>query len=182
MRIAGVILRANGPFLGENRERPADPVRFSRNRTRATRVAFCPSVHPDERMNILTHVRQLETDGEVDDGRATRVARGDPWRAFCVTVCDSAWLPCSVQIWWVGAQPLRMSRTSPEWRNWQTRWIQNPVPARACGFESHLRHCRKLTWSNFPRRIIRPGLFSARLVAGVVLLVQRGRVVVAGSR
>ncbi len=26
----------------------------------------------------------------------------------------------------------------PEWRNWQTRWIQNPVPARACGFESHL--------------------------------------------
>ena len=31
---------------------------------------------------------------------------------------------------------LRMSE--PEWRNWQTRWIQNPVPARACGFESHL--------------------------------------------
>ena len=31
----------------------------------------------------------------------------------------------------------------PEWRNWQTRWIQNPVPARACGFESHLRYSRK---------------------------------------
>ena len=28
--------------------------------------------------------------------------------------------------------------TEPEWRNWQTRGIQNPVPARACGFDSHL--------------------------------------------
>ena len=27
----------------------------------------------------------------------------------------------------------------PEWRNWQTRGIQNPVAARSCGFESHLR-------------------------------------------
>ena len=26
----------------------------------------------------------------------------------------------------------------PEWRNWQTREIQNLVPARECGFESHL--------------------------------------------
>ena len=26
----------------------------------------------------------------------------------------------------------------PEWRNWQTRWIQNPVSIRTCGFESHL--------------------------------------------
>ena len=23
---------------------------------------------------------------------------------------------------------------------WQTRWTQNPLPARACGFKSHLRH------------------------------------------
>jgi hypothetical protein len=23
---------------------------------------------------------------------------------------------------------------------WQTRWTQNPVPARACGFKSHLRY------------------------------------------
>src|SRR5262249_10455904 len=28
----------------------------------------------------------------------------------------------------------------PEWRNWQARGAQNAVPARACGFESHLRH------------------------------------------
>ena len=28
----------------------------------------------------------------------------------------------------------------PKWRNWQTRGTQNPVPARACGFDSHLRH------------------------------------------
>ena len=24
---------------------------------------------------------------------------------------------------------------SPAWRNWQTRWTQNPVAARSCGFE-----------------------------------------------
>jgi hypothetical protein len=27
----------------------------------------------------------------------------------------------------------------PKWRNWQTRRIQNPFPARGCGFDSHLR-------------------------------------------
>ncbi len=31
-------------------------------------------------------------------------------------------------------------RSQPKWRNWQTRWIQNPVIAISCGFESHLRH------------------------------------------
>src|SRR5687767_3043050 len=29
---------------------------------------------------------------------------------------------------------------APKWRNWQTRRTQNPVPERACGFDSHLRH------------------------------------------
>src|SRR6266436_603086 len=24
---------------------------------------------------------------------------------------------------------------TPAWRNWQTRWTQNPVAARPCGFE-----------------------------------------------
>ena len=33
-------------------------------------------------------------------------------------------------------------KASPEWRNWQTRRIQNPFPARECGFESHLRYWR----------------------------------------
>ena len=26
---------------------------------------------------------------------------------------------------------------------WQTRRIQNPLPARACGFKSHLRHLKQ---------------------------------------
>lgn len=29
----------------------------------------------------------------------------------------------------------------PKWRNRQTQRIQNPPPSKACGFESHLRHC-----------------------------------------
>lgn len=28
----------------------------------------------------------------------------------------------------------------PEWRNWKTRGTQNPVPARACGFDPLLRY------------------------------------------
>ena len=32
------------------------------------------------------------------------------------------------------------SGPAPEWRNWQTRRIQNPLAARSCGFESHLRY------------------------------------------
>jgi hypothetical protein len=31
------------------------------------------------------------------------------------------------------------STLSPEWRNWQTRWTQNPVAARPCGFDPLLR-------------------------------------------
>src|SRR5579864_7754765 len=30
---------------------------------------------------------------------------------------------------------------TPAWRNWQTRWTQNPVIARSCGFEPLRRHC-----------------------------------------
>ena len=41
-----------------------------------------------------------------------------------------------------------------EWRNWQTRRIQVPVPARAWGFKSPLAH--------FPLLGTRPGAFSAR--------------------
>src|SRR5579859_4737075 len=29
---------------------------------------------------------------------------------------------------------------SPPWRNWQTRWTQNPVPAMVCGFDSLRRY------------------------------------------
>ena len=30
----------------------------------------------------------------------------------------------------------------PAWRNWQTRWTQNPVIARSCGFEPLRRQSR----------------------------------------
>ena len=33
----------------------------------------------------------------------------------------------------------------PEWRNWQTRWTQNPVPARAWRFKSSLRYWPELS-------------------------------------
>ena len=34
----------------------------------------------------------------------------------------------------------------PWWRNWQTRWIQNPVIARSCGFDSHPRYNKPKKW------------------------------------
>ena len=36
----------------------------------------------------------------------------------------------------------------PAWRNWQTRWTQNPVPARACRFDPGRRYTRndKVYW------------------------------------
>ena len=37
-----------------------------------------------------------------------------------------------------------------EWWNWQTRWLQVPVLARACGFKSRLAH-----HLNIPRMFIR---------------------------
>ena len=43
----------------------------------------------------------------------------------------------------------------PKWRNWQTRWTQNPVPAREWGFDSPLRHHTQTGWS--------PGLFFSKL-------------------
>ena len=35
------------------------------------------------------------------------------------------------------------SLSSREWRNWQTRWLQVPVPERVWGFKSPLAHSRK---------------------------------------
>ena len=40
--------------------------------------------------------------------------------------------------WWVGR--ISWKATKAEVAEWQTRRIQNPVPARVCGFNSHLRH------------------------------------------
>ena len=33
------------------------------------------------------------------------------------------------------ARILSLPFATPAWRNWQTRWTQNPVIARSCGFE-----------------------------------------------
>ena len=38
----------------------------------------------------------------------------------------------------------------PAWRNWQTRWTQNPVPARACRFDPGRRYHTK----NKPREMV----------------------------
>ena len=37
----------------------------------------------------------------------------------------------------------------PAWRNWQTRWTQNPVIARSCGFEPLRRQtsCKVRRWA-----------------------------------
>ncbi len=37
-------------------------------------------------------------------------------------------------------RPDVMFNKLPLWRNRQTRWTQNPVPARECGFDPHRRH------------------------------------------
>ena len=39
-----------------------------------------------------------------------------------------------------GAGVVASEFPAPAWRNWQTRWTQNPVIARSCGFEPLRRH------------------------------------------
>src|SRR5438034_1190453 len=41
-----------------------------------------------------------------------------------------------------GADFVASEFPAPAWRNWQTRWTQNPVIARSCGFEPLRRHAR----------------------------------------
>src|SRR5437764_9085798 len=40
---------------------------------------------------------------------------------------------------------------TPAWRNWQTRWTQNPVIARSCGFEPLRR--QSSAWELYLREI-----------------------------
>src|SRR5438034_8019945 len=47
----------------------------------------------------------------------------------------------------------------PAWRNWQTRWTQNPVAARPCGFEP-LR--RQLFIAMLGGRCLAPGVGVSR--------------------
>ena len=56
-------------------------------------------------------------------------------------------IPLVLSTLFVGASPAPTAKRGydpgePKWRNWQTRRTQNPVPERACGFDSHLRHGR----------------------------------------
>ena len=44
--------------------------------------------------------------------------------------------------WTIRAIALPCGRP-PGWRNWSTRWTQNPLPARACGFESRPGHAAR---------------------------------------
>src|SRR5207248_676098 len=37
----------------------------------------------------------------------------------------------------------KLSSHQASWRNWQTRWIQNPVPVRAYRFDSDRGQCMK---------------------------------------
>ena len=61
------------------------------------------------------------------------------------------------KIRWTSPTPslcFRVSET-PGWRNWQTRWTQNPVPARECGFDPHSGHhleTRRMAGFLFPGR------------------------------
>jgi hypothetical protein len=45
----------------------------------------------------------------------------------------------------------------PAWRNWQTRWTQNPVAARPCGFEPLRRQSHSM-WDACSRRLSELGL------------------------
>jgi hypothetical protein len=45
------------------------------------------------------------------------------------------------------------SLRQPAWRNWQTRWTQNPVIARSCGFEP----LRRQNFSKAAQRLTVPG-------------------------
>ena len=47
----------------------------------------------------------------------------------------------SLMRWFESSYP---SLTLPAWRNWQTRWTQNPVSARTCRFDPGRRYCLSL--------------------------------------
>src|SRR5512147_1452046 len=45
----------------------------------------------------------------------------------------------------------KMGSVTPEWRNWQTRYVQGVVRVPSSGFKSQLRHTRspRLAWGFF---------------------------------
>src|SRR5215203_3246626 len=90
----------------------------------------------------------------------------------------------------LGANGVRRGydRRGPKWRNWQTRRTQNPVPERACGFDSHLRHgvhrnerpngvaTQKARMSGPSARSALPSAFAAGSAPELELARQRNRV------
>src|SRR5437016_12368494 len=70
---------------------------------------------------------------------------------------------------------------SPAWRNWQTRWTQNPVAARPCGFEPLRRQLFIGCWPFDVRVLVRDQsrlhrrgqTFAPRPVAGILCLCAR---------
>src|SRR5437773_12546611 len=51
-----------------------------------------------------------------------------------------------------GADFVASEFPAPAWRNWQTRWTQNPVIARSCGFEPLRRQILGHWGSTLPAR------------------------------
>ena len=47
---------------------------------------------------------------------------------------------------------LALNRNQASWRNWQTRWIQNPVPERAYRFDSDRGHSHRIQIETHGRR------------------------------
>ncbi len=63
--------------------------------------------------------------------------------------------------WFESSYP---SLTLPAWRNWQTRWTQNPVSARTCRFDPGRRYSIK-------DKVFGPCLFTfIRLISNAELL------------
>ena len=44
----------------------------------------------------------------------------------------------------VGSNPATPVKLEPAWRNWQTRWTQNPVSSRTCRFDPGRRYSLSL--------------------------------------
>ena len=89
--------------------------------------------------------------------RQTKANKRNMWRRFeeitarsgpsfnliSAAAFRAGWLaamrPLQFPLAWSAASAKRYA-LPPAWRNWQTRWTQNPVLARVCGFEPLRRH------------------------------------------
>ena len=69
-------------------------------------------------------------------------AHQEPCPLSAVAGCNS------LERWTICHRASRTRVARPKWRNWQTRRTQNPLFARTCGFDSHLRHNSKSRGQN----------------------------------